>query len=71
MKFLVTGSAGFLGSNFTLKLLQMGHDVVGIDNLSSGFQENLDFHTKEYFGKLLAVDPENKNAQDEIKKLTK
>jgi UDP-glucuronate decarboxylase len=51
MRFLVTGAAGFLGSNFALKLLKMGHDVVGIDNLSSGFRENLNLHTEEYAGK--------------------
>jgi UDP-glucuronate decarboxylase len=51
MKFLVTGAAGFLGSNFTLKLLKMGHDVVGIDNLSSGFYENLNFNPKDFSGK--------------------
>jgi UDP-glucuronate decarboxylase len=64
MKFLVTGAAGFLGSNFTLKLLQMGHDVVGIDNLSSGFQENLDFHTKEYFGKFEFIVEDTRNIQN-------
>ena len=32
MKILVTGSAGFIGSAFTLRLLERGDEVVGIDN---------------------------------------
>ena len=36
MKFLITGVAGFLGSNFLKKVLQEGHSAVGIDNLSMG-----------------------------------
>jgi len=42
MRILVTGGAGFLGSNLTAKLLDSGHDVVVIDNLSMGRLENLD-----------------------------
>ena len=32
MKFLITGSSGFIGFHLAKKLLQQGHDVVGIDN---------------------------------------
>ena len=41
MRILVTGGAGFLGSNLTAKLLERGHEVVVIDNLSMGRMENL------------------------------
>jgi UDP-glucose 4-epimerase len=41
-KVLVTGVAGFLGSNLLTKLLSEGHHVVGIDNLSMGRIENLE-----------------------------
>jgi UDP-glucose 4-epimerase len=40
-KILVTGAAGFLGSHLLDKLLQCGHQVVGIDNLSMGKLENV------------------------------
>ncbi len=40
-KVLVTGVAGFLGSNLLSKLLNEGHTVVGIDNLSMGRMENI------------------------------
>lgn len=38
---LVTGCAGFIGSNLTIKLVNEGNNVTGIDNLSFGFLENL------------------------------
>jgi UDP-glucose 4-epimerase len=50
-KFLITGIAGFLGSALARGLLAHGHEVCGIDNLSTGKMENLteilheiDFH---------------------------
>lgn len=36
MKFLVTGAAGFIGSSLVDRLLLNGHEVVGIDNFSTG-----------------------------------
>lgn len=40
-KILVTGGAGFLGSHLCEKLLQMGHEVLCIDNLYTGSLENI------------------------------
>ncbi|MCS4161430.1 nucleoside-diphosphate-sugar epimerase [Salinibacter ruber] len=42
MKSLVTGAAGFIGSNLVRHLLDHGHTVIGIDNLSTGRKENLE-----------------------------
>lgn len=42
MKSLVTGGAGFIGSHTVDALLAMGHEVVVIDNLSTGRIQNLD-----------------------------
>lgn len=44
--YLVTGAAGFIGSNLAERLLKDGHTVVGIDDMSTGTQENLDILEK-------------------------
>ena len=41
MRVLVTGSAGFIGNHVSLRLLEEGRDVVGIDNLNSYYDVNL------------------------------
>lgn len=41
MKIFITGVAGFIGSNLAAKLLNSGHLVVGIDNLSYGSLDNI------------------------------
>ena len=40
MKILVTGGAGFVGTNLIKRLLKDGHNVISIDNYSTGFKEN-------------------------------
>ena len=42
MKYVVTGGAGFIGSHITKKLVEEGHNVVVIDNLNTGKEENLE-----------------------------
>ena len=41
MKILVTGGAGFIGSNIVDAYIQAGHDVVVVDDLSTGRKENV------------------------------
>ena len=41
MRYLVTGGAGFIGSNTVDELVRRGHDVVVLDNLSTGKATNL------------------------------
>jgi UDP-glucose 4-epimerase len=40
-RFLITGIAGFIGSSLAHRLVEQGHEVRGIDNLSTGNLENL------------------------------
>jgi len=41
LKYLVTGGAGFIGSNLTERLVSEGHEVIVVDNLSTGSLKNL------------------------------
>ncbi|GAA6751836.1 UDP-glucuronic acid decarboxylase family protein [Thermus antranikianii] len=42
MRVLITGVAGFLGSHLAERLLREGHEVLGVDNLSTGQRRNLE-----------------------------
>lgn len=48
MRILVTGGAGFIGSNITDAFLAQGHEVAVIDDLSTGKKDNLDPRAKFY-----------------------
>lgn len=41
MRCLVTGGAGFIGSNVVRRLLERGHEVAVLDNCSTGYEDNL------------------------------
>ena len=40
-KYLVTGSAGFIGFHLSQKLLKKGHKVIGIDNFNNYYSVKL------------------------------
>ncbi len=48
MKILLTGGAGFIGSHIADLLIEKGHEVVIIDNLSAGKKENINPKAKFY-----------------------
>ena len=47
-KVLVTGVAGFLGSHLSEKLSAIGHEVIGIDNMIGGYDDNVPKNIKFY-----------------------
>jgi UDP-glucose 4-epimerase len=50
MKILITGVGGFIGSHLARRLVQSGKHVIGVDNLSYGFKENIsDLENKDNF----------------------
>src|SRR5258708_36643829 len=64
-KILVTGVAGFIGSNLADRLVREGYSVVGIENLSQGFIEQvpkevefheLDVRSKDIFALFKGID---------------
>lgn len=55
-KVFVTGCAGFIGSTLVDRLLQEGHQVVGVDNFSTGQRRFLDGALKNPAFKLIEMD---------------
>ena len=60
-KYLVTGGAGFIGSNLVDKLIEQGHDVNILDNLSTGKKENINKNANFF-----EADITDKNLKSEI-----
>ncbi len=66
MKILVTGAAGFIGSNLVDALLLENHTVVGIDNLSTGRPEFLNLASKHPNFDFKQLDILNRAALSEV-----
>ena len=55
MNALITGGAGFIGSHLAERLLEHGHEVMVLDNLSTGSIDNI-AHLKGHAGFSYAID---------------
>jgi len=60
MKLLVVGGAGYIGSHMVKMLVNLGHDVIILDNLSTGFRELVKY------GKLVVGDLADESLLDEL-----
>ena len=48
MKIFITGVAGFLGSHLADRMIELGHEVSGCDNLIGGYADNVNHNVKFY-----------------------
>ncbi|CAN1599901.1 NAD-dependent epimerase/dehydratase family protein [Pseudomonas mediterranea] len=66
--WLITGVAGFIGSNLLETLLKLDQRVVGIDNFSTGYQRNLDevrrSVSEEQWSRLIFIEADIRNLED-------
>ena len=56
MKVLITGGAGFVGTNLAIKLLEIGYDVKIFDDLSTGLMQNIPKDTQFVEASILDID---------------
>lgn len=64
MKILVTGGAGFIGSNLCEALLLKGHDVTCLDNLSTGKYDNISALEEQFNHRFRFIQGDIRNAED-------
>ena len=70
MKYIVTGGAGFIGSNLVDKLIESNHEVIIIDDLSLGKKRNINKKAQFHKLNIASFDPTKKWVNlDEIGKL--
>ena len=62
-KSVITGGAGFIGSNLTDHLVKIGHKVIVLDNFISGKKSNLSHHKKKDV-KIIRIDISKVNNLD-------
>ena len=63
LKSVITGGAGFIGSNLTDHLVKVGHKVIVLDNFISGKKSNLSHHKKKDV-KIIRIDISKVNNLD-------
>ena len=64
MKVLITGGAGFIGTNLTLFLLKSGYEVKVFDDLSTGLRQNISKDAEFVSGSILETSQINKAIED-------
>jgi UDP-N-acetylglucosamine 4-epimerase len=64
MKILITGGAGFIGSNLCEFFLEKGHEVICLDNFSTGKRENIASFSNEYPELFKLIVGDIRNIQD-------
>lgn len=68
MKIIITGVAGFIGSQLCYELLKDGYNIVGIDNLLCGYMENMNLFIKHNNFKFYNISVNDPNIDNLIEK---
>lgn len=68
MKFLITGAAGFIGSQLAHRLWKNGHSLVLIDNFSYGKEDNLIFDDCDFRKTVIKMDIRDKKGVEQLLK---
>ena len=66
MKVLITGAAGFIGSQLAYRFCKMGTELVIIDNFSYGKLDNLEFPEHSFKDEILKIDIRDKEGIEKI-----
>jgi len=66
MKALITGAAGFIGSQLSHRLWKDGYELVLVDNFSYGSEDNLQFEDHDFREEIIRVDIRDRKAMEEI-----
>ena len=66
MKILITGAAGFIGSQLAHRLWKDGHELVLIDNFSYGKKDNLIFEDHDFTDEIITMDIRDKEGIEGI-----
>ena len=66
MNILITGAAGFIGSQLAYKFLKEGHNIVLVDNMSYGHEDNLLFDDADLNKYLIKVDIRDRGALEAL-----
>lgn len=61
MNYLVTGAAGFIGSQLSYRLWKDGHNVILLDNFSYGCLDNLQFEDHDFSKEIITMDIRNRD----------
>lgn len=66
MNILITGAAGFIGSQLAYKFLKEGHDIILIDNMSYGHEDNLIFEDADLNEYLIKCDIRDRKTLEKL-----
>ena len=68
MKILITGAAGFIGSQLAYRFWKRGEEVVILDNFSYGHMDNLEFPDKSFADEILRMDIRDRDGIESLLK---